>query len=49
MYKTCSKSIETGAVCTKTDMNNKLNVNFLQNTRFVQKVLRLGLYLLRQT
>ena len=33
------------AVFTKTEMNNEGNVNFHQNTRFIQKVLRLVLYL----
>ena len=41
----CSKRIETEAVFTKTETNNKLNVNFLQNTRCVQKESKLKLCL----
>ena len=45
-YEICSKSNETEAVFTKTDMNNEWNVNFVfQNTRSVQKAMRLKLYL----
>ena len=46
-YELCSKSIETEAVFTETDMNNEWNINFLQNARCVQKVLWLKLYLPR--
>ena len=38
-YELCLKSIETEAVYTKIKMNNKWNVDFLQNTSCVEKVL----------
>ena len=47
-YELCWKSIETVAVFTKTKLNNKWNVHFLQNTNCVEKVSRLSLYLPRQ-
>ena len=42
------RSIETEAVFSKTDMNNKRNFPFLQNTSCVEKVSMLKLYLQRQ-
>ena len=42
------KSIETEALFTKTEINNKCNVDFLQNTTCFGKVSRLKLYLPRQ-
>ena len=47
-YEVCWKSIETEAVFTTTEMNNERKVDFLQNTRCVEKVSRLKLYLSRQ-
>ena len=41
----CSKSFDTEAIFTKTDINNEWNVNFLQNVGSVPKVLRPKLYL----
>ena len=47
-YELCWKSIPTEAVFTKTEMNNEWNVDFLENTRPVEKVSRQKLYLPRQ-
>ena len=47
-YKVCPNSIKTEAVSTKTEMNNEWNIHFLQNTRCVQIVSRLKLYLPKQ-
>ncbi len=35
-YKMCSKSIQTEILIIHAEMNNEWNVNFLQNTRYVQ-------------
>ena len=42
------KNIETEAVFTKKEINNDRNVNFLQNTRYTEKICRLKLCLPRQ-
>ena len=42
-----SKSIETDTGFMKREMNNEWNINFLQNIKCIQKVLRLTLYLRR--
>ena len=47
-YELCWKSIPTEAVFTKTEMNNEWNVDFLENTRTVEKVSWQKLYLPRQ-
>ena len=39
-YELCLKSIETGAVFSKIEINNEWNVDFLQNTSCLDKVLR---------
>ena len=44
-YEVYWKSIETEAVFTKKEINNEWNVHFLQNTRCIEKVLRLKPYL----
>ena len=41
IYEVCSKSIKTKAVFTKAEMNNEWNINFLQNSLFVQRVFHL--------
>ena len=41
-------SIETEAVFTKSETNKEWNADFLQNTRRVEKVLKLNLCLLKE-